>query len=138
MHVSVLFTAFTAVNTFYLVSRDWFFFSSLGYVGLMVLGLGLLVPVVWLLGKSDYGKGLFSVESSLAVERNPYSFFKFTEKERLIYPVTLETASVVSKLASLLLKKGDVVDSELFSSVKKLDESRVFLEQKMRGSDDVC
>lgn len=28
--------------------------------------------------------------------------------------------------------------NKVFSSVKKLDESRVFLEQKMRGNDDVC
>jgi hypothetical protein len=130
-HIGVVFSAFTAVNTFYLVSRDWLFFSSLGYLEIMGIGAGLMVPVVWWLGRFDYKKGLFKKQTALATEENSYNCDMFTPKERnFILPVSLGAADVALKVNRQLAELFKL-SPDTFESLDKLQQAKENIEKRI-------
>lgn len=130
-HVGVVFSAFTAVNTFYLVSREWLFLASLGYLEIMVIGVGLMVPFVWWLGRTDYKKGLFKKQSALATEQNSYNCDMFTPKEQnFILPVSLRAAEVAIKVNRQLAALFNL-EPDTFSSIDKLEAAKDNIEKRL-------
>lgn len=96
-HIGAVLSGVTFVNTVYLISRDWAVVGDLGYLELMAVGFLVLVPVIVFIGRLDYKRGYYQVESSIAVEENPYMKYLFTVKEReLLLPLSLAVADYLA------------------------------------------
>lgn len=71
IHLSIVFSFFTFINTFYLVAKDWLFLNQLDYPLIILLGLIVLLPILAVLGFLDYKKGYFATEVTVGAEQNP-------------------------------------------------------------------
>lgn len=130
-HVGVVLSSFTAVNTFYLVSRDWPFFDGLSYPLIMGLGVLLLFPLLVGIGFWDYKKGFFNIECSVHTEENPYAKDLFTDKERLyILPVSLMAAEVSLKVNRRLAELFNF-DQDVTGSLDRLQRAKENIELKL-------
>ncbi|MFA5714784.1 MAG: hypothetical protein WC998_03520 [Candidatus Paceibacterota bacterium] len=133
-HVGVVLSAFTAVNTFYLVSRDWPFFADLSYPLIMGLGVLLLLPVLVGVGFWDYKKGFFEIECSVHTEENPYAKDLFTIKEKqFTLPISLMAAEVSLKVNRELVEKFGL-SKEINVSLDRLQQAKDIVEAKLRDS----
>ena len=83
------FECFYCGEDFFLVSRNWTFFSELSYLQIMGVGCLILIPLVGGIGFWDYKKGFFNIECSVHTEENPYADNCFTAKEQNIFYLCL-------------------------------------------------
>ena len=133
-HVGVVLSSFTAVNTFYLVSRDWPLFNDLSYPLIMGLGVLLLVPLLIVIGFWDYKKGFFNIECSVHTEENPYAKDLFTAKEKqFTLPISLMAADVSLKVNRELVEKFGL-SKEINVALDRLQQAKDTVEAKLRDS----
>jgi hypothetical protein len=96
-HIGVLLSGVTFVNTLYLISRDWAVIRDFGYIEIIAVGAGVLLPFLVYIGYLDYKRGFYHVEASIATEENPYLINKFTRKERdLLLPLSMGVANYLA------------------------------------------